>query len=60
MASTTLDYSFELQSCVRGFHIYQTVWSPRLDEELDCLREDGNVLDRYACGDHFIQIIIFH
>ncbi len=60
MASTTLDYSFELQSCVRGFHIYQTVWSPRLDEELECLREDGNVMDRCACGVYKSQVLVGH
>ncbi len=43
-------------SCVRGFHIYQTVWSPRLDEELECFREDGNVIDRCACGVYKSQV----
>ena len=39
---------YEVSSVVRGFHVYQRSWSPSLEEQLACLREDGNDKDRYA------------
>ena len=33
---------------VRGYHVYQTVWVPVVGEVLNCLREVGNVIDRYS------------
>ena len=41
-----------MRSVVRGFHVYHTVWTPVLGEELECKREFGNVVDRYAVGVH--------
>ena len=37
-----------VQSCVRGYHIYEDCWATFLGEELTCQREIGNVVDRYA------------
>ena len=37
-----------MESCVRGYHIYQSVWIPVLGEDLICLREPFNSVDRYA------------
>jgi len=37
-----------LRSCVRGFHVYSTIWNPTLGEILPCRRELTNVTDRYA------------
>lgn len=39
-----------MSSCVRGYHVYQEVWTPVIGEELVCRREMGNVQDRYAVG----------
>ena len=39
---------YEASSVVRGFHVYQRLWSPSLEEQLECLREAGNDKDRYA------------
>ena len=36
---------YEVSSVVRGFHVYQRSWSPSLEEQLACLREDGNDKD---------------
>ena len=33
---------YEVESCIRGFHVYHTVWRPCIGEELDCVRESGN------------------
>ena len=39
---------WEMESCVRGYHIYQSVWTPTLDDELICVRDPFNSIDRYA------------
>ena len=35
-------------SVVRGHHVYKTIWSPILGEELQCCRETGNIHDLHA------------
>ena len=40
--------SFEVESCVRGHHVYQSVWNPQLGQMLLCERELGNPKDPYA------------
>ena len=39
-----------VESCIRGFHIYQDVWTPVVGEVLGCRREMTNTEfeDRYA------------
>ena len=37
-----------MESCVRGYHIYNAIWSAPLGEELQCQREIGNSSDLYA------------
>ena len=37
-----------MESCVRGYHIYQSVWMPVLREDLICLREPFNSVVKYA------------
>ena len=32
-----------LNSCVRGYHIYKEIWTPTINEELQCQRESGNI-----------------
>ena len=39
---------YEVSSVVGGFHVYQRLWSPSLEEQLECLREAGNDKDQYA------------
>ena len=38
----------EVESCVRGHHVYSTIWTPVLAELLSCRRELDNSEDRYA------------
>ena len=33
---------------VRGYHVYQEVWVPVMDETLSCCREVGNPHDPFA------------
>ena len=39
---------FEMNVCVRGFHVYQDTWTPLIGEQLVCRREDSNQRDQYA------------
>ena len=38
---------YEVDSCVRGYHVYQDTWTPLVGEELHCKREE-NIHDRHA------------
>ena len=40
--------TYERASCVRGFHVYFTIWHVVNGEELICEREPSNRRDRYA------------
>lgn len=40
--------SFKFSSCVRGYHVYQTVWTPVMGQILNCERQMGNMHDPYA------------
>ena len=37
-----------LHSCIRGYHVYQHIWTPYVDEMLTCHRETGNIEDPHA------------
>ncbi len=39
---------FELESIILGHHIYKSLWSPILNEELAMCEELNNVYDRHA------------
>ena len=40
--------TLEMETCVRGFHVYKAIWEAAVGEELECGRERGNRVDRYA------------
>ena len=40
--------SVAIESCVRGHHIYQSVWNPFDGEELNCYTEQNNSHDPYT------------
>ena len=37
-----------VESCVRGFHVYQDIWTPTAGERFPCETEDSNANDPYA------------
>ena len=37
-----------LNCCIRGYHVYNDIWTTIVGEELECAREVGNAKDRYA------------
>uniref|UniRef100_A0A1X7T5I6 HIRAN domain-containing protein n=1 Tax=Amphimedon queenslandica TaxID=400682 RepID=A0A1X7T5I6_AMPQE len=38
----------KMDCCIRGFHVYQDIWNPVIGEQLSCVREPRNVVDKYA------------
>ena len=48
---------WEIESCFRGYRIYQSVWTPTLDDELICVRDPFNSIDRYALVVRFKMIL---
>ena len=46
MADFTVEY--ERESCIRGHHIYYPVWTSYVGEQLVCVREPLNSVDRFA------------
>ena len=42
------DREFVTDSMIRGYHIFRTIWDAVIGESLQCVREVGNVEDRYA------------
>ena len=40
--------TIEVKSCIRGHHVYSSIWTPVLHELLTCQRELDNAEDKYA------------
>ena len=51
---------FEYESCIRGYHIYEDMWSSTVGEHLICERETLNLTDRYAVAVLKDDVIIGH
>ena len=41
-------YKYQLQWCVRGYHIYKEEWEAAVSEALKCEKEKNNAKDPYA------------
>ena len=39
---------YEVESCVRRYHVYQAIWTPVIGETLKCQKEPNNLADQYA------------
>ena len=48
IAGERTEETVAISSCVRGYHIYQELWKPRVGEKLACVLESTNIIDRYA------------
>ncbi len=42
-----MSFSYTMDSCIRGYHVYKDVWTAPLGEVLTCQNEFGNVVDPY-------------
>ena len=46
--SCTTEKVLKFSAAIRGFHCYRRIWSPKENEELNCLQEQGNAFDIFA------------
>lgn len=47
-------------SCVRGYHVYKTIWNPSVGDDFNCEREEGNTEDPYAVAVMYSGGIVGH
>ena len=40
--------TFEVDSCIQGYHVFESIWNPTTGEELNCRRERTNTKDPYT------------
>ena len=40
--------SAEIDTNVKGYHVYKNIWKPTVNEELETKMESENVMDKYA------------
>lgn len=60
MAGGDIRESFEVESMVRGYHCYSTIWNAVIGEELPCKLELSNPEDRFAVAVCQCEITVGH
>ena len=50
----------EVDSCVRGYHVYESIWVASLGEQIVCIREPLNSRDRSAVALNKNGVVIGH
>ena len=55
-----MEYLFAVNSKIRGYHYYRTVWDAAIGEVLQCEREMGNVHDKFAIAVKKGGVIVGH
>ena len=48
LISVIVKASTEIDSYVKGYHVYKNIWRPTMNEELEAEMEPENVIDKYA------------
>ena len=48
---------YEVESCVRRYHVYQAIWTPVIGETLKCQKEPNNLADQY--GQSIYHVVVF-
>ena len=51
MATTTetaVPRSFSVSGVIRGYHVYQIIWTPHVGEKATTVRKPGNEHDRFS------------
>lgn len=51
---------YQVDSCVRGYHQYQAIWTSAVGETLPCVREPTNTIDRYAVAVVRSGVVVGH
>ena len=49
-----------MDSCMRGFHVYQDVWTLIIGKVLACRRETTNIEDKYAIAMYKTEEVVGH
>ena len=52
--------SFEFLSVVRGYHVYKDIWSPEINEILQCRRDPTNDMDKNCVAILKNDIVVGH
>ena len=50
-----MEFTYQVESVIRGHHIYKTVWTPFIGETLSLRIEDGNEQDYFAVAVIYIS-----
>ena len=56
----TLITSMDLETFIKGYHIYKNIWTPQLDELLEVSTESDNPVDKFAVAVKKNQNIVRH
>ena len=51
---------FEIDSVVRGYHVYKNVWDTHIGTELPCIPESNNPEDCYAVAVMDGDVVVGH
>ncbi len=51
---------YRRESCIRGYHKYKETWETSIGDELMCIREPSNDLDRYAVATLKSHTVVGH
>ena len=46
--ATAVPHSFSASGVIRGYHMYQRIWTPHVREKATIVREPGNEHDQFA------------
>ena len=52
--------SYEQDSCIHGYHIYQNIWTAKVNEHFVCEREPLNSSNRYVVAVLKDNVIVSH
>ena len=51
---------FIIDSTIQGFHVYKSVWTPEIREELSTVQETANMYDHFALAIREGTLIVGH
>ena len=52
--------NFEKECVIHGYPVYKEIWEATIGDELDCLWEPSNIVDRYAVAVMKSGIVVGH
>ena len=53
-------YKCQVQYAVRGYHVYQNIWTATIGEVLSCEKEPRNAADPYTVATVSAGVIVGH